>query len=176
MNIRNIPRQERDGRTTRINSLLLSGIFWGTAQPKFLVKPSGSSCALAGRPRRRRRELMLNKSFLMIPVDGTKQRRGAQLPRAASSKFPPRPSVKEPEAPQSGATEPRLYAGSSVTTMRLQTPGARLAEDAARAMRMEGRPDLRPTQLQLPDSHPAFRPPRELQSKGPLRRSGGRSL
>ena len=38
-----------------------------------LVNPSGSSCALAERPRRRRRLFKLNKSFLMIPVDGRMQ-------------------------------------------------------------------------------------------------------
>ena len=54
--------------------VLTSGIFAGIAVPKFRVKPSGSSCALADRPRRLRRLFKLNKSFLMIPVDEKMQR------------------------------------------------------------------------------------------------------
>ena len=54
--------------------VLTSGIFAGIAVPKFRVKPSGSSCALADRPRRLRRLFKLNKSFLMIPVDERMQR------------------------------------------------------------------------------------------------------
>ena len=47
-----------------------SGMFAGTAVPKFRVKPSGSSGALVARPRRRLRLFRLNRSFLMIPDDG----------------------------------------------------------------------------------------------------------
>ena len=85
---------------------------------------------------------MLKRSFLIIPVDGTNKSvaRSSRERQVASFLLPL--SVKEPEGPQSSATKPRLYAGSSVTSMRLEAPGARLAQDAARAMRVEGRPDL----------------------------------
>ena len=50
--------------------MLSSGMFAGTAIPKFRVKPSGSSGALAERPRRRLRLFNMKRSFLMIPDDG----------------------------------------------------------------------------------------------------------
>ena len=152
MNIHSTTHQKRQRRATRINSLLLSGIFCGTAEPKFLVKPSGSSFALAGLPRRRRRELILKRSFLMIPVDGTNKNLARGPPQEQVASFLPPPSVKEPERPQSRATEPGLYAGSTVSSMGFEGPGARFTQRRTRPMMMEGRPDLwDTTQLCHPD-------------------------